>query len=726
MATAVYLASLGIASGLVGLWCRRLLAEFGLIHGFDAMLWAVAFVAALYIAAQTMFRAVVMLYRPTDAPSLTMTEILSQSAALLLAPSLAGFAIPLPYASLQRIEPFIHFGAFAALHAGFKIMAFFAAVQGRPASRLRSLPWALLAGAACLSGYAIVEQYLLAVQQERPLLIEAGRPVVVDNAWASAVPAPENVRVSLALEERIGNRYSLLWAAAPDSGQDPLETIYVALEAYDVSIADDAPMPQPIATLKWTLALAEEGWTTLAFDRGDLPDDTHALAVSWSSDERDSIKQRFGLQQSFDSGRSMLVSGPWQHAASTEQPAPSIVVVMIEALGAENMSLYGYHRNTTPHLNDFAVGAVVYEEAYTPTPQTAGACMSMFTGVNPLAHRYYESYAGPLPDDIGYLPELLRHNGYYTAAFTEGRGTDVDDLHHGGGFERGFIVFDDNFPVETRVDRRAEATAPARPAPAGAWITLQKAGDWIAAHADTQYMVFIRLRELRNPMHMRRYGDGFVGRGRTPDPVDIYDTAITYVDKQVSDFIERLYGLPEAERPVVAVTSSHGFDFTEPGRGAWRRGGPPRRTLHESALRIPLLLDVPGRYGGMQKNPVSLEDLGVTLAALAGVAFPHAPEGSNVLSGAGMRERISMTGDPVALSMRTGRWRFSWQSGKPPYSIEQIEAPTVIEFVDITRYRNDLAPVNNISREPRLVEAFTQQLRTFLEGYQQYTPNQSE
>ena len=142
MAMAIYFMSLGVASGLVGLWCRRLLASLGLIHGFEASLWAAAFIAVAFITTQTLFRAAIMLLKPVRARSFTITEILSEASALLLVPSLIGLSLPLPYSTLQKVEPFFHFGAFAGIHCFFKLMAFYAAVQGRPASHIRFFPLA--------------------------------------------------------------------------------------------------------------------------------------------------------------------------------------------------------------------------------------------------------------------------------------------------------------------------------------------------------------------------------------------------------------------------------------------------------------------------------------------------------------------------------------------------------------------------------------------------------
>ena len=43
---------------------------------------------------------------------------------------------------------------------------------------------------------------------------------------------------------------------------------------------------------------------------------------------------------------------------------------------------------------------------------------------------------------------------------------------------------------------------------------------------------------------------------------------------------------------MVVVTSLYGLDFTEPDRGAWRRGAAGRPSLREPSLRVPLLMRI--------------------------------------------------------------------------------------------------------------------------------------
>lgn len=714
MATAFYFLTLGLASGVGALWGRRMLGDMGLVHGFEPGLWVCVCLAAGYLAVQCAFRGALMLLMPSRARSLSIAEILSQAAALLLVPSLLGLSIPIPYTTLQRMEPLFHLGAFAGLHGFFKLMAFYAAVQGRRAGRLGALPWFACAGVAVAVFGAAAMQYMETVHQERPTVAGESVPFVVGNAYADACLAPENTRVLLDVRGDAGDYYSFLVAPAPGDDQPPA-TIYISVAPEEG--ASFSGLSTNGAQQVRTLHPVENEWTEIRFARADFPDNAGRLGFSWGVESPDSLMQRLGLQPPAASDRVMLVSGPWRHSRAAPDRPPAVVLIVVEGLGAENMSLYGYQRNTTPQLAERAAHMMRFEEVYTPAPEHTAASMSLLTGRNPLAHGYHASHEGPLPEDARSLVELFRKSGYFTVAFTEGRGTDRADMVHGTDFARGFVVFDDYFPLQMRPARSRQDTEPALPLPAGAHVTLQKAAAWIQAHAHAQYFVFIRLRELRNPQHMPRHGEGFIGRGRTPTPLDVYDTAITYIDRQLSTFLDTIDTIPEAPAPAILITSTHGFDFTEPGRGAWRRGGPGRRSLHESALRIPLLMRMPGRRSVSYTTPVSLLDIAPTLAAVAGHSATGSYEGLDILRNTSARPCISLMGDPVALSIRSGRWRFSWQSGMSPYTLEQVQAPAIIEFIDILRYRNDLAPVDNIRREPRLVEAFQDQLRAFLEAH---------
>jgi len=127
-----------------------------------------------------------------------------------------------------------------------------------------------------------------------------------------------------------------------------------------------------------------------------------------------------------------------------------------------------------------------------------------------------------------------------------------------------------------------------------------------------------------------------------------------------------------------------------------------------------MLIRIPGCDGRTSRTPASLLDVAATLAALTGMPLPYRTEGQNVLQDSRAREIVSIMGDPIAQSMRSGKWRFTWQTGLSSKSLERVEEASVLEFVDIARYRDNEILQDNVWREPQLVDAFKSQLSTVL------------
>ena len=79
-------------------------------------------------------------------------------------------------------------------------------------------------------------------------------------------------------------------------------------------------------------------------------------------------------------------------------PRPSILLISIDTLRADHLGLYGYARDTSPFLDRFARGALVFEHAFTPKAWTLPAHMTMLTGLYPEQH-------GVLAGDSALAPE---------------------------------------------------------------------------------------------------------------------------------------------------------------------------------------------------------------------------------------------------------------------------------------------------------------------------------
>lgn len=94
---------------------------------------------------------------------------------------------------------------------------------------------------------------------------------------------------------------------------------------------------------------------------------------------------------------------------------PNIILIVCDTLGAKHMSLYGYHRKTTPNLERMVEedNFTVYTRCFSPAPWTTPAHASLFTGLYPSEHRCDGTNIF-LGKNILSLPLILKETGYRT------------------------------------------------------------------------------------------------------------------------------------------------------------------------------------------------------------------------------------------------------------------------------------------------------------------------
>jgi arylsulfatase len=120
-------------------------------------------------------------------------------------------------------------------------------------------------------------------------------------------------------------------------------------------------------------------------------------------------------------GASRLVVSP----PSRQTDQPNILIFVFDAMSARHLSLYGYGRRTTPHLETFAQRASVYHNHYSAGNFTTSGTASMLTGLHPWSHRAI-NYRGMIDRRIAdrNLFHLLA-GGYRRVAFTQNLWADI-------------------------------------------------------------------------------------------------------------------------------------------------------------------------------------------------------------------------------------------------------------------------------------------------------------
>jgi len=72
--------------------------------------------------------------------------------------------------------------------------------------------------------------------------------------------------------------------------------------------------------------------------------------------------------------------------ASSDDAPPDIFIVVLDALQARSLPMYGCPRNTAPFLSDIARRAKVFERCYAGASWTKPSVTSILTGLLPLEH----------------------------------------------------------------------------------------------------------------------------------------------------------------------------------------------------------------------------------------------------------------------------------------------------------------------------------------------------
>jgi hypothetical protein len=116
---------------------------------------------------------------------------------------------------------------------------------------------------------------------------------------------------------------------------------------------------------------------------------------------------------------------------------PNVLLIVLDTVRAQNLSLYGYDRPTSPQLERFAKNGVYFKWAVSTAPWTMPSHASMFTGRHP--HELSVNYRIPLDRTYPTLAEVLSAHGYLTAGFV----ANIWYCSRESGLERGFTHYED-------------------------------------------------------------------------------------------------------------------------------------------------------------------------------------------------------------------------------------------------------------------------------------------
>ena len=316
---------------------------------------------------------------------------------------------------------------------------------------------------------------------------------------------------------------------------------------------------------------------------------------------------------------------------------PNIVLLVWDTCRADRLSAYGYSKPTTPWLEEFARDAVLYREAFSPSPWTPPAHASLFTGLLPENHHLRNGGEDRVRRGVPLLAETLRASGYETIGFScnafVSPSTGLSE-----GFERMTPLYggDRGAGTAVRVEEGIAAWLRARRAapPAGrerplflfvnfmdCHLPRRPPAEDIAAvtgspHVDAAVSRAVSIDQLQANAHL--YGIRAIDPDTLAGMSVVYDAAAHYLDRMTGRVVGMLDDEGLLEDAMVVITSDHGEHLGEHGLLSHQL------SLYDPVQRIPLVARWPGRLEGgrIERAQVRLQDLHPTLLEAAGVRPP--------------------------------------------------------------------------------------------------------
>lgn len=343
---------------------------------------------------------------------------------------------------------------------------------------------------------------------------------------------------------------------------------------------------------------------------------------------------------------------------------PDVVVIVVDTLRADHLTQYGYARDTSPELAEFAAHATRFTAAYSTSSWTQPSVASLFTGLLPFRHGVVKQ-STRLPAELESLPAVLAESGWRTAGFSGNL-----FISEKTAFDRGFehfrghggkvLVYPDVAEMTAWVDGWLELGR-GRSAPSFVYfqpmnchgpyrVPAEHRSDLLGREPDRTFDYNDELMEA-----ILKKGDVAARERVTPEYLasltDQYDTAVRYSMDAVAALLAKLREAGHYDDALVIVTSDHGEELFDHG------GFGHAYSLFEEVVRIPLWVKLPGQVeGGVIDTAVSLVDLFPTILAATGLEERAGLDGRNLvplLEGGG--EAAGFRARPVVMDTRWKR-----------------------------------------------------------------------
>lgn len=350
------------------------------------------------------------------------------------------------------------------------------------------------------------------------------------------------------------------------------------------------------------------------------------------------------------------------------QLGKNVILITIDCLRADHVGCLGYHRDTTPNLDDLAEEGALFTEAIAQGDKTATSFPALLTSTYPLMFEGYKRISEPRK----MIGEVFKEEGYLTGAIHPS-----PHLSKYFNYDRGFDYFEDFLLSKVpekgtstggkigekilqkvkgwaeELHGRSRLLQRLRRTSFGSylekilgWENVPDADEinsvvakWIEKNKDEDFFLWIHYMDVHMPLippleFLEKFSQSptrldstglneMMENGKLSEEefegwMNLYDAEIRHVDSAVGEIIEKLKEEGIWGETLTIVTADHGEEHLDHG-GMGHVSG----TLYEELIHIPLIIHKPGENYGSVNTQVELLDVFPTILEMLNFEQPE-------------------------------------------------------------------------------------------------------
>ena len=302
----------------------------------------------------------------------------------------------------------------------------------------------------------------------------------------------------------------------------------------------------------------------------------------------------------------IIAAGVWllQRLASPTQGIRQVILISIDTCRADYLSCYGYSRQTTPNIDAIAAEGILFENTISPVPLTLPAHSSMLTGTIPPYHGVHTNPDYQLSKSNLTLAELLKENGFRTAAIISAFVLDSQF-----GISQGFDTYNDRFE---------EAHRGVGPLQRKGGESTRFAVEWLEQQKEEKSFLFLHYFDPHSDyVPPEPFASRFVDNP--------YAGEVAYTDQCIGQVLRKLKKLGLYDSSLIIITADHGEMLGE--HGEQDHG----YFIYQSAIKVPLIFKPPGsRKSQRISDLVGIVDIMPTICSMLEIEVPGQVQGQDL------------------------------------------------------------------------------------------------